>query len=240
MNATPLLLALAFAAADDEAKDDDEPAWLFTAVVRSLPEGGLIGGEGMLPLTDTLSAGAYLNYMYFWGEMGARLEHRYKGGLHVANAWLGVEPGNFIRSSRSDDVREPGFRALLKLRSELNLRVDWWWIYNRVTLEGRLRTFEERDPFRDAILRQELSFEEAFAPLFRVLSWGDKSMLWLYAEITVAAEVQFGLLDLRPSAGVILEELFEGVTVDVDFYRSLRDDSPIGGYGVLVFVWWRL
>jgi hypothetical protein len=177
--------------------------------------------------------------MYHWGEMGARLEHRYGGGLHVANAWLGVEPGNYIRSSSAEDVRQPGLRGVLRLRSELNLRVDWWWIYNRLTFEGRLRTFEERDPFRDAILGTEIAIEEAFAPLVRVLSWGERSMLWLYAEITVAAEARFGVLDLRPSAGIIVEELLDGVTVDVDFYRSLRDDSPIGGYGVLVFVWWR-
>ncbi len=220
---------------------DAEPRWLLTAVARTRPAGGLLGAEALLPVSEDLALGAYLNYFYFWAEMGAKLEWRYLGGFLVSALQVGVEPGDYIRTDRPtlDDGRRPGFRAVARGRVELNWRFWRLWIYNRLTVEGRLRTFEERDPFRDAILGAELSFEEAFAPLFLVWRFSQRSAIWAYAEITVAAEVRFGLLDLRPSAGLILEEIWNGLTINLDVYRSLRDDSPVGGWGSLVFVWWR-
>lgn len=218
----------------------EEPSWLFTLALRSRPAGGLVGGEALFPLAGDLSLGAYLNYFFYWGEMGAKAEWRYLDGFLVAGLWAGVEPGEFIRSDTSGDGRDPGLRGVARLRLELNYRIAWLWLYNRATAEGRVRTFEERDPYRDAILGSELSFEEAFAPLIRVFSWSERSAAWLYAELTVAGEVRFGLLDLRPSAGVIVEDVLPGVTFDLDLYYSLRKASAVGGFGALFLVWWRI
>jgi hypothetical protein len=230
-----LLAALALLAV---GADVDAARWLVTGAARSHPGGAFIGAEALLPIAEQWSLGGFLSYDYYWAEMGSKLEWRYLGGFLIGGVWLGVEPGDYLPARAATDARKPGLRGLLRARLEFNLKLERVWLYNRATVEGRVRTFEEHDPYRDAILGTELSFEEALAPLVKLFGWGPSTGLWVYAEITVAAEPSFGLLDARPSAGVILENLAPGLTVDVDVYRSLRE-GPIHGNGVLVFVWWR-
>ena len=226
-----MIALLALLAAEPPAE------WMLTGVARTHPAGGYLGAEALFPIDEALRAGAYLSYYYYWAELGARAEGRWLGGFAVASGWLGVEPGEFLRDGEGD-AREPGLRGLARGRLELNYRPDWLWLYSRSTVEGRLRTFTEYDPYRDAVLGPELSFEQALAPLARVLELGD-AKLWLYVEGTVAVEVSAGLLDLRPSAGLIAEQLFRGVTVNLDLYYGLRE-GPLFGPGALLFVWWRL
>lgn len=170
----------------------------------------------------------------------------YLDGFLIGEVGVGLEPGDFVRAEErppegddriGDLPRQEGLRAVLRARLTTNFRIQRLWLYNRLTVEARTRTFEEFDPFRDATFQHELSVEEAFAPMFRLARWDRFSQLWLYAEITVSGEVRFGLLDLRPSAGIIVEELFDGVTVNLDLYYSLRDSERVGGPGVLLFVW---
>lgn len=236
------LLAAAQTATPDPTATDDRADWLFTAVARTRPSGGLLGAEALLALDDarTLGLGGYLQYFYYWAEFGPKFQHTYLGGFLRTSVKLGLEPGDFIRSEdRASERRRPGLRAVAKTRLEVNYRPDWLWIYSRSTLEARVRTFEEYDPYRDATLRHELAFEQALAPLFRVLEHGDDGRIWLYVEGTVLVEASAGLLDLRPSGGVIWENPIEGVTFDLDVYRGLRK-GPLEGWGVLLFVWWRI
>jgi hypothetical protein len=230
-----ILSATALAAGDARA----EPHGLITAAVRTHPAGAIAGGELLFDVAPDLRVGPFLNYAFYWAEAGGKLEWRYLDGLLIGGLSLGAEPGAFIRATTIGDERELGVRALARARLELNLKLERVWLYNRFTAEGRLRSFAERDPYRDAILDRELSIEEAIAPLVAVARFSETSALWVYAELTVATEATFGLLDLRPSAGLIAEEIIDGVTLDLDFYYSLRD-GPIRGFGVLLFLWWRI
>ncbi len=235
------------------------PSWLFTAVARTTPPGGLLGAEAVFDLgldhpDLEVSAGASLAWAYYWAELGPKLEARWLDGFLVGQLWLGVEPGDFIRCPEGgcpapgpngaaarealvDAPRRPGLRGLVRSRLELNLRRGDWWLYSRSTLEARLRSFTEYDPFRDVVLGTELSGEQAVAPLYRLVRLDGDRGLWAYAEWTVAAELRAGILDARPSVGVIWET-GGGVTIDLDLYYGLRE-GRLGGPGALVFFWWR-
>jgi len=236
-----LLPVAALAGALLASGPSDGASWLFTAAARTHPAGGILGVEGLLALDDegTLRAGAYLNYAYYWGEMGAKLEWRYLDGFIVAGLSLGVEPGDFIPEASDRTSRKPGLRGLAKLRININYRHEWLWIYSRSTVVGRVRTFAEYDPFRAAVLGHELSAEQALAPMFRLFEYGEGSRLWVYVEGTIEGELSAGLLDVRPSAGLIYESVLPGVTLNVDVYRSFKA-GPREGWGALAFVWWRL
>ncbi|MBI4819559.1 MAG: hypothetical protein HY791_25020 [Deltaproteobacteria bacterium] len=222
---------------------------LVTAVGRTHPVGGLVGFSAGYRIWETesfeLRAGAYSSYAYYWAELGAQLEARYFGGLLVTTGWLGVEPGELIRAEDVPAAADPtiswprraALRGVARARAELNLRGELLWLYERLTVEGRVRTFEEYDPYRDVRLSTELTIESATAPMFRALSCWDISV-WIYAELTAQAGVDVGLLELKPSGGLIVEELFAGFTFNLDVYHSLRD-GPIGGPGALLYVWWR-
>lgn len=223
---------------EETQEPSDGPRWLLTSAVRTRPGGAVVGAEALYDLAESVALGAFLSYAYYWAEMGAKLEWRYLGGFLVGGLWLGLEPGDFIPKGQEGDSRKPGLRGLCRGRLELNFKLERLWVYDRLTIEGRVRAFEERDPYRDAELGTELSVEEAIAPLFRIAGWGDRSALWIYAELTTAFEVDAGLLDFRPSGGLIVEEMLPGVTIDLDLYHSLRSGS-LRGWGSLVFVWWR-
>lgn len=224
----------------------ENPArWGVTLAARTRPVGGFVGVDALFPVGDGFEAGAYLDYFYYWADLGAKVRYTLLDGFLVAEGWLGVEPGEFVSADvadpqgpLSDLPRQAGLRGVARGRLTLNLRNDLFWLYNRLTVAGRVRSFAELDPFRAARLDTELSVEEAFAPMLRVASWGEESRLWMYGELTVEAEAHFGLLDLRPSAGLIAEEILDGVTVNLDIYRSFREGTRLEGFGALVFVWW--
>lgn len=204
-----------------------------------------MGFDALFPLTDALEAGAYLDFFYFWADMGAKLRYTVLGGFLVAEGSLGVEPGALVPADVPDPEapldelsRRPALRGVARGRLTLNLRDERFWLYDRLTLTGRVRTFAELDPYRAARLDEELSVENALAPMVQIARWGEASRLWAYAELTVEAEARAGLLDLRPSVGLIAEELLEGLTLDLDLYRSFREGTRLEGFGVLLFVWW--
>lgn len=209
------------------------PEWLFTAAARTHPAGGYLGGEALFQLDERYYLGPYAQYSFYWAELGAKLEARFGGRFVTGGLWLGIEPGFYVRATSPDpDERSAGLRGVARARIEVNLRGESLWLYSRSTAEGRLRSFAERDPYRDAVFDQELSAEQALAFLVAPLP-----NFWLYLEGTVAAAVDVGLLDLRPSAGIVLEAS-PSWTFDLDFYYSLRE-GPLEGFGVLLFVWWR-
>ena len=245
-----LLFALALGTVPAEAPPPvgpfDSAEILVTFAARTNPGGGFIGAEAGWDLAPGWSSGGYLNYYYYWAEAGGWLRQTLLQGFMINTLSLGVEPGEYVHAddgltlldARDNPPRRAGFRSVLRARSQLNFRPGWYWLYNRFTVEGRLRTFEELDPFRDGQFQTELTVEEAFAPMLRLATWSRGGALWAYTEITVSAEVSFGLLDLRPSAGVIIENLVPGLIINLDAYYGLRQDSAVEGFGVLAYVWW--
>lgn len=206
-----------------------------------------MGASATFPIGDGLRAGAYADYFFFWAELGAKLEHTLAGGFLVTEGWLGVEPGEFVPATAEVDPnlsfglpRQPALRGVARGRMTLNLRTEGWWLYNRLTLTGRVRTTPELDPFRDAVLDAELALEEAFAPMRSLVRWGPerRRQLWVYAELSVEAEARAGLIDFRPSVGLIAEEIADGITLNLDIYRSFRDSPRLEGFGGLIFLWW--
>lgn len=217
-----------------------EPEWLLTAAARTKPAGAIAGAEVLFPLSEDRSwaAGPYASYAFYWAELGAKLQARAAGGLLTGSLWLGGEPGFFIPAEAQSDDRRGGARALARARVELNLRSDRFWLYCRSTAEARARSFAERDPYRDAVFDRELSGEQALAVMFSPLRFGPDGALWVYVEGTIGGAVEQGLLDLRPSSGLVLEAPWSGWTFNADLYWSLREGA-LNGLGALFFVWWR-
>ena len=232
-----LAVALSTLIASTNALADDVD-WLFTGVVRTTPAGGYLGIDGLLPLSESLKAGMSFSYFYYWAELGTKLQWRYLDGFLVADLQLAAEPGDFIRSS-DRSRRVPGLRGMVRGRLEMNLRTDAFWLYTRSTAVGRVRTFEEYDPFIDVVLDNELTVEQAIAPMLHLFSSGDDTKLWLYVEGTVVAEVSRGLIEARPSVGMVYENLLDGFTINLDAYYGLKDGIT-EGFGLLLFAWWRL
>ena len=216
------------------------PNYLVTAVARTQPAGGYLGGAATYQLSDesNWAGGMYLNYYYYWFEAGLKLDWEYLGRFLYFENSVGVEPGKFIHAGETDN-RDFGWRGVARSRLTVNYRPSWYWLYSRSTVEGRLRNFTENDIYRGAILSSELSFEQAIATLFRVYSYGENASIRAYAEMTTLAEASAGLLDLRPSGGIMYENILDGVTLNTDVYYGLQEGT-LGGLGVLFLVWWQL
>ena len=137
------------------------------------------------------------------------------------------------------EKREFAYRGTARSRLTINYRPSWYWLYSRSTVEGRVRNFVENDIFRDATLGTELSLEQATATLFRLYESDDESSLWAYGEFTLLTEMNNGVLDIRPSGGLLYENLSPGLTLNLDIYYGLRS-GIMQGLGALVFLWWTL
>ena len=209
------------------------PIW-----IRSHPAGA--GVTATLPWDlGALSVGPAVGLYYYWYELDLFAQKTVLGGFLIASGWVGWEPGWFIHAEDADDPDRPrawGPRALARGRLELNLRNDHAWLYSRSTGLFRHRSFAEYDPYRGAVLDTEWSGEESIAVLGCPWRQGPRHW-WLYAELTLEAETHVGWLERMPRAGLLVEELAPGVTVDLDGYWSLMD-APVGGPGVLGVIWW--
>ena len=214
------------------------PEYMVTGVVRSRPAGGYIGASATQKLAEdsNWSLGGYLNYYYYWVDAGVKLDWKYLGGFLYFENWLGFEPGQYVFEGETED-RNFGYRGNARTRMTINYRPSWYWLYSRTTVEGRLRNFTENDIYRDAVLKEELSFEQATAGLFRLADFGDQSSLWAYGELTFLTEASAGILDVRPSGGLMYENVVPGLTLDLDIYYGLRE-GVMKGLGALIFVWW--
>jgi hypothetical protein len=160
------------------------------------------------------------------------LEAALEPGFYIHLPKDGIPPGAGPPSKRTLDLRE-----VVRAQANLNLRWDRYWIYGRSTAEARFRNFHEYDEFREIeVERQEYSFEQAIAPIYRVGPL-DGPGYWLYGEYTVGAVRDVGTLPHRVSAGIITEEwLAKGLSLDLDLYYSFAKD-PGPGPGV-IFAWW--
>ena len=215
------------------------PEYTLTAVARSQPAGGFIGAAITSPLDNSnWSIGGYLNYFYYWVDAGLKLDWKYLDGFLYFENWLGFEPGQFVFEGETEK-REFAYRGTARSRLTINYRPSWYWLYSRSTVEGRLRNFTENDIFRDVVLGSELSLEQATATLFRLYESKEDSSLWAYGEFTLLTEINNGFLDLRPSGGLLYENITPGLTLVLDIYYGLRP-GIMEGLGALVFLWWTL
>jgi hypothetical protein len=216
------------------------PDYLVTAVAKSHPAGGYVGASASYEVSDESAwrLGGYLNYYYYWIDAGLKADWEYLGRFLYFENWLGFEPGQFVFDGETSD-RDLGFRGVARSRLTVNYRPSWYWLYSRSTVEGRLRNFTENDIYRDVTLRNELTLEQATAALFRIHEFEDKASLWAYAETTVLVEASKGLLDLRPSGGLMYENIIPGLTLNLDAYYGLKD-GILRGFGALLFMWWQL
>ena len=215
------------------------PEYTLTGVARSRPAGGFVGASITSQFDDShWSVGGYANYFYYWVDAGVKLDWKYLDGFLYFENWLGFEPGLFVFSGETEK-REFAYRGTARSRLTVNYRPSWYWLYSRSTVEGRLRSFVENDIFRDAILKHELSLEQATATLFLLHKSEEDSSLWAYGEFTFVTELSNGVLDLRPSGGLLYENISPGLTLVLDIYYGLRP-GIMEGLGALIFVWWTL
>lgn len=230
---TPAVETPAVQEASAAAKPQVKPVFMLAG--RSRPAGA--GVTITLPVDfGPIAAGPAFGLYYYWYELDLFVQKTVLGGFFVGSGWVGWEPGWFIPADDPEGSRVWGPRALARARVEFNLRNDHFWVYTRSTGVFRDRAFPEYDPYRGAVLDTEWSGEQSVALLACPIRQGERRW-WLYAELTLEAEAEAGWLERMPRAGLIVEQLVPGVTIDLDVYYSLMG-PPLGGLGVLGVVWW--
>ena len=154
----------------------------------------------------------------------------------VERRWLaftvegGVEPGFF--KTPDDPDRSFGWRTLVRGVLDLNIRSDDYWLYWRTTALYRHRGFEEDATFRELVLDEERSVEQATAVMRRVAD-----RVWVYGEYTVGYIGDIGVYPNRPSAGVVVERWpWPETGFNLDVYYSLVA-PPLDGLGGLLVMW---
>lgn len=184
-----------------------------------------------------LEVGPGAGIFFFWYEAQAKARFTLLDGLLVLNAQGAAEPGWFIPADRPEGTRQFMLRPLGRLRAELNVRTDLWWLYSRTTGWTRSRAWAEYDPFNDVNFARglELSIEEAVA-LMLSPSGKAKRKAWFYVEATLEGSRGIGWVNRRAHVGSILEKLTPTISLNLDAYYSFMD-TRVGGPGVQVVLW---
>ncbi|MFZ5475461.1 MAG: hypothetical protein ACOZNI_01695 [Myxococcota bacterium] len=208
---------------------------LFTFAAQSNPAGGAILSE-ILADTGVVEVGPTADVYFYWYELDVKLRKQILGGFLIPWVQVGWEPGWFIPASDPTGERTWSPHLIGRAGLVMNLRNDKWWLYEKVVGTTRDRRMREWDPYKAAELGDELSVRNDLALMYAV-SRQDERVWWVYAELTVEAEREWGWLQKQPRVGLLVEEIAPHLSVDLDLNWSLMD-TAIGGPGVLGVVWW--
>lgn len=230
-----------------EEVEDDGLHHLITGAVIINPEGAFLRYDVGWDLGDGFTLGLYDEFLVFANGVGLQLS------WHTDPAWLevhvdaGAEPGFFLKlepGQGKGDVttRTFGVRYLVKPQLNLNIRDSEWWLYSRTTGIYRYRSERQEEVFRDLVLDDEWSIEQASALMYRFagakpglgVSW------WGYGEHTVGRIRGQGVIPNRLSGGLIVEGWpTRQATLNLDvFYSYAR--VPLDGWGTIAswFIRW--
>ncbi len=219
------------------------PAGLYTQYTYSVP----VGDEG-------LRLGAFSNFQVYSNEFGVQFQYLTDPAFFEVHLDLAFEPGVFRklpRSRREEPItdenapeRTAGWRAIVRLQSNFNLQLAFFWFYSRTTAQLRYRNFVEQDTFNLVTIEREWSIEQATATFFRLTGTPPALVspakpgpsLWTYVEYTVGGIRDVGTRPNRVSAGLLSENWpGEGTVLNLDLYYSFAE--PIDGPGA-IFVYW--
>ncbi len=193
-----------------------------------------------------LRVGVFDSFLSVSNEIGSSV------GFATVPEWLSLqaeiaaEPGYYLQTPRAD-ARTLGIRTVARGQMNINLRASRFWLYSRTTAGVRLRNFDERDAFRDLVLRRESFVEQATALLVRVNEPAspEHASFWLYGEYTVGRVDSSGspaattavTMPNRISGGVISESfLSKALFINLDLFWSMAP-PPTDGFGAILAFW---
>ncbi len=215
--------------------------------VITKPGGAYVRHDVRYRLGDSgFRVGVFDSFLSVSNEVGSSVSYATVPEWLALQAEIAAEPGFYLRTPTAES-RVAGVRTVARLQANLNLRASRFWLYGRTTAGLRLRGFDERDSFRELILRRELWIEQATALLVRVNdpSSPGRAAFWAYGEYTVGRVASSGspvattavTMPNRLSGGVISEDfLARGLFLDLDLFWSVAP-PPTDGFGVIAAFW---
>ncbi|MFN3201466.1 MAG: hypothetical protein ACE366_23895 [Bradymonadia bacterium] len=234
------LVALGALAASPVLADD--PHHTLTGALIVNPEGLFLRYDAGWDVGDDgFGLALYNEWLVFANGLGVQLSYKTDPAWLEFHVDAGAEPGFFLKlgpDQGKGDVttRTYGLRWLVRPQMNLNIRTSDWWLYSRTTGVYRHRGFRQEEIFRDLILDEEWSIEQASALMYRFAGAlpGQGVSWWGYGEHTVGRIRGQGVIPNRVSGGVILEGWpTSSALLNLDvFYSYAR--VPLDGWGGIV------
>ncbi len=211
------------------------------------PAGAYVRHDVRYRLGDSgLRVGVFDSFLSVSNEIGSSIGYATVPEWLSLQAEIAAEPGLYLQTPIAD-TRTLGLRTVARGQANINLRASRFWLYSRTTAGLRLRNFDERDAFRDLVLRREAFVEQATALLVRVNDPAspERASFWAYGEYTVGRVESSGssvantgvTMPNRVSGGVISESfLAKGLFLDLDLFWSMAP-PPTDGFGAILAFW---